>query len=1144
MNCSLRHDSRDNQYRRPFGAVACDAALFLCLDAPASFGLAECQLRIWSTADGERILDAHSTKSESGDVRYEFCLDAPAKPGLLWYHFIVHQGGRTLWYGAPPDGLGGEGMLYDSVPTDWQITVYDPATQVPAWYTHGTIYQIFPDRFCRGKATAQPPLLPAGGLYHTHWDDFPFYAKDPQTGDIAAYDFFGGTLDGIVEKLPYLQELGITILYLNPIFSAVSNHKYDTGDYKRVDEQFGGDAALDRLRQATDKAGIRLILDGVFSHTGSHSLYFQDAILSTDSPYYPWYRFDEYPGKYDCWWGVTTLPNVNELDPSYREFVINGPDSVIKHWLRRGIAGWRLDVADELPGEFVQELYRTLKAENPNAVLIGEVWEDASHKESYGVLREYLWGHELDSVINYPLRSVILGFLTGGRTAREAMRQWASLAENYPIPYFYSTMNVLGTHDVPRILTLLGEAPSEAALTKLEQARYRLSPEARRRAVARLKLAALIQFTAPGVPCVYYGDEAGLEGHSDPQNRRTYSWGGEEKVLVEWYKKLGILRRDEPVLRTGHWIPLDAGDMVLAFGRRTEAGRDALGEIIRDAAIVVLVNRSEETVQSAVDISAVCAGPMSELLAEDPGKIWHFPANGLLQVELKPLGALVLKAGVHEVFAGRSAGILLHPTSLPGPYGIGDLGPNAQAFVDWLADAGQKKWQILPLNPVDETGSPYQSCSAFAGNSLLISPDLLFQSGLLDELPAAGISRSRVEYDKVTTWKNSLLKLAYEHFCQQPPTDAFQKFCVAAADWLDDYSLFMALKTVHGEKAWTEWDRGAAKRQPTSLRRWRRELADDIGFHRFVQYVFYEQWQALHHRANENNIKIVGDLPIFVAHDSADVWAAPHLFALNRFGRPKTKAGVPPDYFSRTGQLWGNPHYRWEAHAEEGYAWWIRRLRWLLRLVDIVRIDHFRGFEAFWEIPAHCKTAVHGRWVKGPGQDLFHALIRELGDISVLAEDLGVITSEVVQLKDAFFLPGMAVLPFAVWREGAGFHLPSPEPNSFYYTGTHDNDTLLGWLQALRNTDNGLYGAVAAYAGKQEAASPRKLIDPLIGAVLGSEARNVVVPLQDWLGLDSGARMNHPATCTGNWGWRMSKVEFTSSIAKKIKRMTQKTGRL
>jgi len=345
-------------------------------------------------------------------------------------------------------------------------------------------------------------------------------------------------------------------------------------------------------------------------------------------------------------------------------------------------------------------------------------------------------------------------------------------------------------------------------------------------------------------------------------------------------------------------------------------------------------------------------------------------AQGLLQIELQPYSAIVLKAAVHPLFAQRRArGLLLHPTSLSGPYGIGDLGASARSFVDWLAEAGQTFWQVLPLTPVDSTGSPYQSASAFAGNSLLISPEELMTCGLLKQIVLpAGLCNGKVEYEKITAWKEELLRSAYAIFrCGNEP-ELYRRFCLDATGWLDDYALFMALKNHHGGVAWTEWGTELTHREPATLQRYRIELAAEIDFHRFVQYIFFTQWDALHRYAANKGIRIVGDLPIFVSHDSSDVWAFPHLFSLDKNGRPKTRAGVPPDYFSRTGQLWGNPHYDWTRHAAEDYAWWVRRLRWLFRAVDAVRIDHFRGFEAFWAISARAKTAVHGKWVKGPAE--------------------------------------------------------------------------------------------------------------------------------------------------------------------------------
>lgn len=1147
MNRHLFHDSRELSCRRPFGAVPCGSAVTLSVHAMRQSIPLKVQLRIWSTSVGEMLIGptAVNPQAEPADsIAYEFRFEVPQRPGLLWYHFIVNYDEHTVRLGAPADGLGGLGVIYEAVPTDWQITVYAAETRVPAWYTQGIMYQIFPDRFYRGDSPQALPSLPPQGLYHPCWSDWPFYSKDTETGNIAAYDFFGGTLDGIVDKLSYLKSLGVSILYLNPIFQSVSNHKYDTGDYKQVDDQFGGNAAFDRLQKAAEEYGIRIILDGVFSHTGAESLYFQSAIQSKRSPYYSWYNFSEYPHKYDCWWGVTTLPNVNEMEPSYRRFIISDKDSVIKHWLRAGAAGWRLDVVDELPGEFVQEMYRELKRANPEAVLIGEVWEDASRKESYGKLRQYLWGQELDSVINYPFRSAVLDFLTGKITAEAALRQLASLSENYPAPYFYATMNVLGSHDVPRVLSMLGDAPSETELSKLDQARYRLPAEKRKMAVARLKLAALIQFASPGVPCVYYGDEAGVEGHGDPQNRRTYPWGDEDRTLIAWYQELAKLRQNEPALRTGRWIPLYAGEEVFAFGRRSDEGRDALGETIVDAAVVVMVNRSQHSVECCIDMASVCCGPLKTVLPT-AGELVFPDADGRLRMKLLPLSAVVLKAELHPMFSQRQAGILLHPTSLPGPFGIGDLGPNAHKFVDWLAAAKQSFWQILPLAPVDSTGSPYQSASAFAGNPLLISPEILKRQGLLTEQEEgeAGLCSGKVEYGKLVSSKQKLLRQAFTRFAQRMVADEYHDFCQQAAFWLEDYALFMSLKDRHGGVAWTEWPPEIARREPKALENQRRELSEDIEFYRFCQYQFFCQWKNLRQRANAQGIRVIGDLPIFVAHDSADVWAMPHLFELDATGRPKTRAGVPPDYFSKTGQLWGNPHYNWRRHEKQDFAWWVSRIKWLFQLVDAIRIDHFRGFEAYWEIPARAKTAARGRWTKGPGKRFFNAIWRNLGPVPIIAEDLGVITPEVVQMKDAFFLPGMMIMQFEFWSETDRIHLPAPLPNSIYYSGTHDNDTLYGWLRQIRKNQPELFAGAAAYAGRNPSISAAWLVGPLLERMMQSQARTAIIPLQDWLGLGSQARMNMPSTINGNWIWRLTGSELTAELAARIAAQVQASGR-
>jgi len=491
----------------------------------------------------------------------------------------------------------------------------------------------------------------------------------------------------------------------------------------------------------------------------------------------------------------------------------------------------------------------------------------------------------------------------------------------------------------------------------------------------------------------------------------------------------------------------------------------------------------------------------------------------------------------------RSSGILLHPTSLPGRFGIGDLGREAYRFVDFLAGAGQKLWQIMPLGPTGYGDSPYQCFSTFAGNPLLINPDELIEESALtpsdlDGLPA--LPEHRVDYGPVISFKQSLLKRSFERFQTRPWSSrqaAFWAFCQRNAAWLDDYALFMALKEAHHNAVWTAWEPDIAARRPAAIRAWTRQLEGVILAHKYMQYQFFRQWAALKEYANARGIRIVGDVPIFVAHDSADVWAHPDQFYLDEHGQPTVVAGVPPDFFSETGQLWGNPLYRWDVMAGEGYAWWIARLRATLALVDIVRLDHFRGFEGYWEVPAGEPTAVKGRWVKGPGADLFRAIERALGPVPIIAEDLGVITPEVEALRDEFGFPGMKVLQFAFGTTPADKFLPHNYPrNCVVYTGTHDNDTTLGWFQTAPPHER---MAVLKYTGSDGS----RINWDLIRLALASVADMAIIPLQDVLSLGGEARMNLPGRASGNWAWRFTADQLTPEIQDRLRELTQVYGR-
>lgn len=497
----------------------------------------------------------------------------------------------------------------------------------------------------------------------------------------------------------------------------------------------------------------------------------------------------------------------------------------------------------------------------------------------------------------------------------------------------------------------------------------------------------------------------------------------------------------------------------------------------------------------------------------------------------------------------RSAGVLLHPTSLPGRYGIGDLGDNAYRFVDFLTAAKQRIWQTLPLGPTGYGDSPYQSFSAFAGNPLLISPDRLVSDGFL---PAEAVkvipdfSPTAVDFGPVIEYKNELLRQAHAYFLANGSDDqrvAFDRFCQNTAYWLDDYALFMALKQHHGENeggVWNTWPKPIAKRQVRAMKQWSKELADEIASHKFQQFLFYKQWLELKGYANRQGVKIVGDLPIFVAYDSADVWAHPELFHLNKDGSPAVVAGVPPDYFSATGQRWGNPLYNWDKIAANNYSWWIQRLHMNLVQADIVRIDHFRGFEAYWEIPATEPTAVIGRWVKGPDADFFDAIRAKLGDLPIIAEDLGVITPEVEALRDRFGFPGMRILQFAFGGERNSSFLPyNYIRNTVVYTGTHDNETTLGWyLNATEDERD----HVRRYA----VSSGRDIVWDLIRLAYASVADMAIIPMQDLFVLGNEARMNYPGKEGGWWRWRFTREMFTaraSGIAIGLAELAQTYGR-
>ena len=558
-------DPRCTLCKYPYGAVPCGAPVTLHVRPEGWEGFVRCTLLLrqeFSGQDREWELPAEGWDGER--QRFSLTFPAPETPELCWYAFRFTRADGSVRY------LDASGWCSEPQHR-WQMTVYDAASPTPGWFGEGLTYQIFPDRFRRSHLPDMAKM-PRGRRLHENWDDIPDYLPD-EDGEYCR-DFFGGDLAGIREKLPYLRELGVETLYLCPIFEASSNHRYNTGDYRRIDPMLGTEEDFRALCQEAHALGIRVILDGVFNHNGRDSRYFNadgrygtvGAAQSQDSPYYPWFHFHPWPTDYDAWWGIRDLPAVNESAPSYRDFIFEGEDSVIRHWLRAGADGWRLDVADELPDDFIAGIRQAMDETKSGCLLLGEVWEDGSNKIAYSQRRKYLLGGETHCLMNYPFRTAALCYLRGGDAAdfRESME---TIRENYPAPAFQSAMNFLGTHDTPRVLSLLGEGQTPA--DKAERAAYRLSPEEERLGKERWKLASALLYAFPGSPMLFYGDEAGLQGLEDPFCRGGYPWGREDEDLLAWFRLLGRLRK-RPSLRRGDLTWLHAQGPLLAFRRQAE----------------------------------------------------------------------------------------------------------------------------------------------------------------------------------------------------------------------------------------------------------------------------------------------------------------------------------------------------------------------------------------------------------------------------------------------------------------------------------------------------------------------------------------------------------------------------------------------
>jgi len=603
-------NSHDKFYKTPFGAVKTDDRAEFKISISDISAPAEIFLRIWQ--NNAEVLHKMTLISETnGEFTYGATAKMPSTPMLVWYYFVIHTAdNRTFYYGNNTEYLGGIGELSAEPPKhSYQITVYDKGFVVPQWFRDGIMYQIFVDRFSRriprekpstksAECKVQSVALPK--VRYENWNDPMQFHQHPFENGYAANDFYGGNLEGVIEKLPYLKDLNVSIIYLNPIFEAYSNHKYDTADYKNIDSFFGDNETFIRLCEEAEKLGIKVILDGVFSHTGADSIYFNKygtygenagAYRDRTSPYREWYEFGE-ENSYQSWWGCTTLPNVKELAPSYLDYVLRDDDSVVKLWLERGASGWRLDVADELPPEFLKILRREVKSKDPNAIIIGEVWEDASNKVSYGTQREYLLGNELDTVMNYPFKDSVIAFMLGHICADTLNRRMMSIFENYPPDCTYALMNLVGGHDVARLKSVLGEMYDDPNVSKYDKQFWKLSPESEALATKRQKLVALLQMTFVGVPCIYYGDEIGMQGLSDPLNRTPMTWNSINDDLLEYYRCLTEIRRKHEALRGGEYKTVYAQNGVFVFVRFNENEK-----------ILCIVNRDNEDKEVYIDLN-------------------------------------------------------------------------------------------------------------------------------------------------------------------------------------------------------------------------------------------------------------------------------------------------------------------------------------------------------------------------------------------------------------------------------------------------------------------------------------------------------------------------------------------------------------
>ncbi len=1106
------HDSRKPEYREPFGAAQTGTKVSLAIEIsdPAPEAV---RLMLWHGDDPEiHYLDM----KEEGEGRYAASFSLPDEGCLVWYAFEIEtereDSRAVFYYGNNAEDLGGEGRKYVDDPHRYQITVYK-ASEVPEWYKNGIVYQIFPDRFFRdggwherteaANKRVNDRRSDMKRIIQEDWTRAAFYVRD-ETGKVVEWPMMGGSLKGIEEKLDYLRSLGVTCIYLNPVFEASSNHRYDTGDYMHIDGALGTDADFEELAAAAKEKGMRIILDGVFSHTGADSIYFDKAGNysemrpdeenaagawgNEDSPYRKWFKFDKNERYgYHSWWGVEDLPEVDENDPDYRNFIL-GEDGVVAHWMKKGASGWRLDVADELPDSFIAETRARIKATDPDGLLLGEVWEDASNKISYGERRMYFMGDELDSTMHYPLRDILLDYINYTIGSSVAADRLMNIAENYPPENFYATLNLLGSHDRARIMTMMAAEEDYSSATK------------------KVKLLSTMQYCLPGVPCIYYGDEAGLLGGTDPANRSGFPWGFENLDLGYHYRMLGLMYDEHPALKDGRFEFLSGrygiDEDILVF---TRTGRDAAGT---EETMLVLSNRRYSPAE--IDLSGIdClkGGYALELLTSEELPLDEKGSLGVLKMDSLSSMVISLRAEKPEAEdLGRSAGVICHISSLP----EGKLGKGARDFVDKIASAGFTIWQVLPVNPAGVGNSPYSSCAAFAGEP------------------------------------------AFVDYSELPETEGYYDFIKNNDYWLHDYIAFNLIKEMNDGKPWYEWPekyRNADSLEfiSTLTDEQRTRASKLVG----EQYCFFSQWNELKAYANSKGVRLMGDLPMYMAADSADVWANKHIFRMDDTGTQSVHAGVPPDAFSKVGQDWGNPLYDWDVMKDDGYGWWLRRIRQCAERFDILRIDHFRGLSEYYAIPEGGDPK-DGCWQHSAGlrfiADLLGMLRAENFGMKILVEDLGHLDAGVMNLLKLSGLPGMDIWQFSADHMKAMCEKePEKAEHRAFYTGTHDNNTLIGFLK-----ERAAKGQYEDWENPENSSTEMgSTVEALavIRKIYESPAVLAMLQIQDVLMLGEDARMNVPGVPKGNWTWKMpgkTVEEAFSDSAERLKwfrALAERTGR-